>query len=137
LYEPLWKTGVDLSFKLNGYDFIDGDSRGPLAILNGHPDVLDPFLIFDQDLMEGITEEAQQMIPKIVEIYYKHRIAHKLQPGEIIFIDNNRAVHGRSPFFPKYDGFDRFLVRCFVTYDLEKSNYARSNGGRMITAIYS
>jgi len=137
LYKPLWKTGVDLSFKLNGYEFMDGDIRGPLSILDGGDDVLDPFLIFDQDLMQGITEDSQQMVQKIVEIYYQHRIAHNLQPGELIFIDNNRAVHGRSPFFPKYDGFDRFLVRCFVTYDFEKSNYARSNGSRMISAIFS
>jgi L-asparagine oxygenase len=137
LYKALWKTGVDLSFKLNGYEFIDGDIRGPLAILNANSELSGPFLIFDQDLMTGLTAESQQMVQKMVEIYYQHRIAHKLQPGEIIFIDNNRAVHGRSPFFPKYDGLDRFLVRCFATYHFEKSDYARPNGGRMIAAIYS
>ena len=51
--------------------------------------------------------------------------------------DNNRAVHGRSSFSPKYDGNDRFLIRCFSTFDLEKSAYARPNNGRMISAIYS
>jgi L-asparagine oxygenase len=115
LYKPLWKTGVDLSFKLNGHEFIEGDVRGPLAILNGRID--DPKLIFDQDLMEGITDESNKMIKKIVNIYYKYRGAHNLKPGEIIFIDNNRAVHGRSPFFPRYDGYDRFLIRCFGTFD--------------------
>lgn len=136
LYQSLWGTGVDLSFKLNGYEFIEGDFRGPMSILNGD-NIHDPFLIFDQDLMEGLTDESHQMIQNIVNIYYQHRISYKLQTGEIIFIDNNRAVHGRSPFFPKYDGFDRFLIRCFATYDYEKSKYARANGSRMITAIYS
>ena len=60
-----------------------------------------------------------------------------VKPLEIILIDNNRAVHGRSPFFPKYDGNDRFLVRCFATFDLEKSAYARLDGERTIAAIYS
>jgi len=137
LYEPLWKTGVDLSFKINGYEFIEGDIRGPLSILNFSKTKDDPFLIFDEDLMTGLTEDSQQMVEKIVYIYYKHRIAHNLQPCEIIFIDNNRAVHGRSPFSPMYDGLDRFLVRCFATYDFEKSSYARPNGGRIISAIYS
>ena len=136
LYQPLWKMGVDLSFKLYGKDFIEGDIRGPFAILNGSRD--DPQLIFDQDLMFGMTEESHKLIGKIVSIYYKYRIVHNLKPGEIIFIDNNRAVHGRSSFSPKYDGYDRFLIRCFGTFDFEKSSYARSTEHpRTIQAIYS
>ena len=138
LYQPLWKTEVDLSFKLNGNEFIEGDIRGPLSILNGNSIRLDPTLIFDQDLMTGITEESNNMIKQIVDIYYSHRIAHNLKSGQIIFIDNNRAVHGRSSFSPKYDGNDRFLIRCFAIFDFEKSSYARLNlNNRMITAIYS
>jgi len=135
LRKPLWTTCIDLSFKLYGQEFIEGDVRGPMPIISGPED--DPYLLFDQDLMRGTTEEAQQMIAKIVGIYYTHRIRHVLIPGQIIFIDNNRAVHGRSPFSPKYDGTDRFLVRCFATFDYEKSAYARNSGSRMISAIYS
>jgi L-asparagine oxygenase len=133
LREPLWNTGVDLSFKLHGKDFIYGDIRGPFSIIHGTE--IDPFLLFDQDLMTGITKESHQMIKKIIDIYGEHRIAHVLQPGEIMFIDNNRAVHGRSPFSPKYDGQDRFLIRCFGVFDYEKSKYARD--GHMVRAIYS
>ena len=132
---PLWKTGVDLSFKLNGNEFIEGDIRGPLCIING--DKMDPRLIFDQDLMFGIDEESDKLVKKIVDIYYNHRHYHNLQSGEIILLDNNRAVHGRSPFSPKYDGNDRFLIRCFAVYDYNKSKYARANGERMVSAIYS
>ena len=135
LRQPLWKTGIDLSFKLNGHEFIEGDIRGPLSIVSGLDIDTDPQLLFDQDLMTGITKESQKMIDKIIYIYYQHRIEYNLKPGEIIFIDNNRAVHGRSPFIPKYDGFDRFLVRCFAVFDYEKSEYARN--GRTVLAIYS
>lgn len=135
LREPLWKTGVDLSFKMHGKEFVDGDIRGPMSILSGPLE--DQVLVFDQDLMMGITEEAQGLIKKIVDLYYKHKNAHNLCPGEIIFIDNNRAVHGRSPFFPKYDGKDRFLVRCFATFDLNKSAFARDENSRTIKAMYS
>jgi len=130
----LWNTGVDLSFKLNGHEFIEGDIRGPMSIIRGDNH---PLLVFDQDLMTGITDESNEMIQKIVDIYYKHRLSHNLTPGEIIFVDNNRAVHGRSPFSPKYDGLDRFLVRCFGVYNYEYTAYARENGGRMVSAIYS
>jgi L-asparagine oxygenase len=137
LREPLWKTGVDLSFKLNNNEFIDGDIRGPMPIISGTQD--DPILIFDQDLMTGITPEATDMIKKIVDIYYQKKIRHNLKPGEILLIDNKRAVHGRSAFKPRYDGKDRFLIRCFATFDLSKSEYARENlsSPRTISAIYS
>lgn len=135
LREPLWMIGVDLSFKLHGQPFIDGDVRGPIAILSGPEN--DPELIFDQDLMQGTTPESENLIKKIVEIYYNHRIAHCLKPGEIIFVDNRRAVHGRSAFSPKYDGYDRFLVRCFATLDYKKSAHARIECGRTVAAIYS
>jgi L-asparagine oxygenase len=133
LRQPLWKTGVDLSFKLNGHEFIDGDIRGPLSIIHGSTN--DPFLIFDQDLMFGLTTESTDMIKRIVDIYFTHRISHNLIAGEIILIDNHRAVHGRSPYYPNYNGYDRFLTRCFITTDYEKSDHSRV--GRMISAIHS
>lgn len=134
LRQPLWNTGIDLSFKLNGHEFIHGDIRGPFPIISGLD--TDPLLRFDQDLMTGITEESHNMVHRIVNIYYQHRIEYNLKPGEIIIIDNNRAVHGRSSFIPKYDGFDRFLVRCFAVFDYAKSEYARRNN-RTVLAIYS
>ena len=135
LRRPLWKTGVDLSFKLNGHEFIEGDIRGPLPILSGPVD--DPRITFDQDLMTGICEESKKMVKRIVDIYYKHRNSHNLRPGEMIIIDNRRALHGRSPFYPLFDGLDRFLIRCFSTLDYIRSAYARINGTRTIAAIYS
>jgi hypothetical protein len=135
LKQPLWNCGVDLSFKINGVDFIEGDIRGPFSIINGTNGV--NILLFDQDLMTGVNEESNIMIKKIVDIYYKHRISHNLKQGEIIFVDNRSAVHGRSPFTPNYDGKDRFLIRCFATFDYDKSNYARQPNSRNILAIYS
>jgi L-asparagine oxygenase len=81
LKQPLWKTGVDLSFKLNNHEFLEGDIRGPMPILyqdyqsNGRYN-----LVFDQDLIFGITEESKCLIGKIVDIYYKHRISYNLKP---------------------------------------------------------
>jgi L-asparagine oxygenase len=135
LRQPLWKTGVDLSFKLNDVEFVDGDVRGPLSIIHGS--VLSPELIFDQDLMTGTTKESDQLIKRIIDIYYKRRISYNLVHGDIMFIDNNRAVHGRSAFSPKYDRNDRFIIRSFATYDYSKSAYARKNNSRMIAALYS
>ena len=133
LREPNWITGVDLSFKMNGNEFIDGDVRGPFPIISGS--VEDPHFLFDEDLMNGIDEKSQRMVGKIIEIYKANREIHNLKPGEIVLIDNRRAVHGRSAFLPKYNGTDRFLIRCFATFDYEKSEYAREE--RTVKAIYS
>jgi len=62
LRQPLWKTGVDLSFKLNGHEFKQGDVRGPMPILSG--DLTRPTLVFDQDLMRGITPKTNVMVKK-------------------------------------------------------------------------
>jgi L-asparagine oxygenase len=144
LKQPLWKTGIDISFKKNNFLFIEGEIRGPFPIISEFTkskieskiESKDQ-LVFDQDLMKGITEESNKIIDKIVDIYYNHRIEHNLQPGEIIFIDNRYSLHGRSKFIPKYDGNDRFLIRCFAVIDYESTLYARPNNGRMVSAIFS
>jgi L-asparagine oxygenase len=129
LQKPLWKIGVDLSFRSS----IDDTVRGPIPIL--YKEEKGWRFVFDQDLMIGTTPEATRLIQTIVDIYYAHRTSLCLEPGDILVIDNNRVVHGRSAFTPKFNGYDRFLVRCFGVNDLSKSEHARS--GHMILAKYS
>lgn len=134
MWEPLWTMGVDLSFKMHGSEpFVEGDERGPMPILSGNDD--DVGWRFDQDLMRGITPAAEDLRLKLIDIYVKHRTSVILKPGDLLWIDNQRAVHGRSPYVPRFDGTDRFLVRSFVTYDLGKSVHVRN--GRMVLAKFS
>ena len=137
LRSPLWNFGVDLSFKINSSDFIDGYKRGPFPIITGPPE--DPLLRFDQDLISGITEPANELVKKIIDIYYKHRLEYNLKSGEILLIDNNRVVHGRSTFYPNYDDNDRFLTRCFAMYHYKYKKYAYTikPDTRMVAALYS
>ncbi len=135
LRQKLWMTEVDPSFRLGGHDFLDGIERGPLPIIAGAED--DPTVCFDQDLMRGINEQAQEMVGRVTEIYQAHRHAHTLTPGQILLVDNVRSVHGRSPFSPAFDEHDRFIIRSFAVRDLVRSRYARPANGRMIAAQYS
>jgi L-asparagine oxygenase len=41
-------------------------------------------------------------------------IAVRLQPGDILVLDNDTVVHGRAPFKARYDGKDRWLKRVSV-----------------------
>ena len=42
-----------------------------------------------------------------------------LEPGDLLILDNHRAVHGRRPFKPTYSGRDRWLKRVNVARDFE------------------
>ena len=137
LYEPLWMIGVDQSFKMDKqFEFVNGDVRGPIPII----DRKTGYLVFDQDLMYGITEDAEELKREIINLYRAYKREIVLEEGDILIIDNRHMVHGRSPFKPRYDGKDRFIVRSFVmTHDNYKkaSNYAMMKKRRLIDAIYS
>jgi L-asparagine oxygenase len=135
LRRELWSTGVDGSFKLGGHEFREGDVRGPLAIIGGAED--DPTIVFDQDLMSGATPEAHALIARVVEVYRAHRFSVTLEPGQILLLDNVRAVHGRSPFTPNFDGSDRFISRSFAIRDLVRTRFARPGNSRTIAAEFS
>ncbi|WP_374776248.1 TauD/TfdA family dioxygenase [Streptomyces sp. NBC_01310] len=55
-----------------------------------------------------------------------------LQPGELAFVDNRVAVHGRTSFRPRYDGRDRWLHRTFVHLDNRRTTGYRGNSGFML-----
>jgi L-asparagine oxygenase len=135
LRQPLWMTGVDGSFRQDGHEFIEGDERGPLAIVGGAEE--DPTVVFDQDLMRGLSAEAQSLIGRVVEVYRAERRSVVLEPGQILLVDNVRSVHGRSPFTPRFDGRDRFIIRSFAVRDLVRTRYARPHNGRVVAAEYS
>ena len=76
LYQPLWNVGVDLSFQVSNYKFIDGDVRGPVPILKGtnvqgtivQDESTDPKIVFDYDLMKGTNQKANIIIEKISDL---------------------------------------------------------------------
>ncbi|ACU69184.1 clavaminate synthase [Catenulispora acidiphila DSM 44928] len=135
LREPMWTTTVDESFLAEGRTFLLGFERGPIPILSGADD--DPFIVFDQDLMRGISAPAQELQQTVIRAYYAERVSHCLAPGEMLLIDNRRAVHGRSIFAPRFDGADRFLSRSFIVADGSRSRHARSSFGRVVSARFS
>ena len=128
LKKELWKIGVDLSFIMNG---CSSEIRGPVSIIN------DNNLVFDQDLMVGMSEEAKFIIQKIIDIYYNHRKFHILKPGEALIINNKKLVHGRSSFEPLFDGNDRFIIRSFIMNNIDNIENKTSLHSRMIGLQYS
>lgn len=122
LFRPQFQTGVDYSFG----NLTTEKANGPvMSVLHG--DRKDPFLRFDLDLMCGLNDQAQSALECLAsEVENVRRTIH-LQPGELLVIDNHRAIHGRASFQPQYDGNDRWLKRCYVQTDIKKSAGDRSD----------
>jgi len=133
LRQPLWATMIDDSFR----PYIPNPEavRGPYPILSGPID--DPYVLIDQDLMHGITAEAQDLLQKVVKVYIEHRDAHNLQAGDLLMLDNLRAMHGRSIYAPRFDGKDRFIARGFVVRDRRRLWPQLLGDRRTVAAVYS
>ncbi|WP_371785127.1 TauD/TfdA family dioxygenase [Streptosporangium subroseum] len=109
LFEPLYRTGIDYSFgSANGFK-----GNGPLLpVLSGDP--YDPHLTFDLDLMTGLTPEAEIALRNLAAATRKVQRWVRLDAGDLLIVDNRKAVHARSEFTARYDGLDRWLQRMCV-----------------------
>ena len=101
----------------------------PSFMTNGEPDAkvsVTPLtkkhsgwvLVYDELLMSGTTTRAANALAELhaaVKRATKHVV---LDDGDLLVIDNDRAVHGRTPFTPHYDGTDRWLKRALVVTSL-------------------
>jgi Fe(II)/alpha-ketoglutarate-dependent arginine beta-hydroxylase len=96
-----------------------------IAVLFGDP--ASPYLRLDPYFMEDTPDdpEATAAMEALSAAIDKVLDGIALQPGQVLFVDNFRAVHGRRPFTARYDGRDRWLKRLNVTRDLRKSRDAR------------
>ncbi len=131
LFQPLYRTGIDYSF--GNTQTVKGN--GPvLPVLYGNPD--DPFLNYDEDLMEATTPEAEAALAALKDAIAAVYQGLRLSVGDLLCIDNRRTVHGRSSFTPRYDGFDRWLQRSFVVRDLGESAGDRKLGERVIRTVF-
>lgn len=129
LHEPRFVTGVDESFT----DGSTAPPRAPSPILSGNPSR--PTLVFDADLMHGTDPEARRAVDTLASLSREHRLGLRLERGDLLVVDNDRCIHGRSAFAARFDGTDRWLQRTFVVGDLGPS--AAERRGRVITTTFA
>lgn len=78
--------------------------------------------VYDELLMRGTTARAAAVLESL---HRAVRLATRrvvLESGDLLVIDNDRAVHGRTPFTPRYDGTDRWLKRALVVTSLPETD---------------
>ena len=128
LFQPRFRTAVDESY-LDGRNNVLGE---PMAVLSG--DRGRPSMVFDADLMVGVDDEATEALQVLGDATQAFHTSVALEPGDLLIVDNNVAVHGRSPFAARFDGSDRWVQRTFVVSDLAPS--AADRLGRVITTRF-
>ena len=103
------------------------DKEGENAsVLFGDP--RSPYVRFDPYCMDRPeTEEARSAMDSLIRAIDENLRSVALQPGDCLFIDNYKAVHGRSSFKARFDGTDRWLKRINIARDLRKSRAVRSS----------
>jgi Fe(II)/alpha-ketoglutarate-dependent arginine beta-hydroxylase len=102
------------------------DEPTRIAVLFGDPEA--PYLRLDPYFMDRTPDDpdAEAALQALCTELDRALTEVALLPGQVIFVDNYRAVHGRNPFRPRYDGRDRWMKRVNVTRDLRKSRELRS-----------
>lgn len=100
-------------------------SPRPTSILSGKQEA--PFVRLDPAFMKrALNDPAAEKALEIVIDAIDNRLRDVvITPGELLIIDNKRAVHGRKPFKARYDGTDRWLRRINVTANLRDSEDRR------------
>ena len=94
----------------------------------------EPPFVFDADLTVGIDADAEDALAPVRSAIAAVETSVVLESGDLLVVDNNVAVHGRSPFGARFDGTDRWLQRTFVVTDLAPS--AADREGRVITTEF-
>lgn len=128
LFQPRFRTAVDESY-LHGRTNVLGE---PIPVLRG--DRGRPTMVFDEDLMVGTDPEADDALRALGEMVRAHHTGLSLQAGDLLVVDNDVAVHGRSSYSPRWDGFDRWIQRAMAVTDLTPSNGERR--GRVIVTEF-
>lgn len=103
-----------------------------IPILSGDP--RSPYIRIDPYFMDPVTDNprAQKAFEALVQALDARLADLVLQPGEICFVDNRKAVHGRRAFKARYDGHDRWFKRMSITRDLRKSRESRTDAASRV-----
>jgi Fe(II)/alpha-ketoglutarate-dependent arginine beta-hydroxylase len=131
---PLQRVETDRLQQL-AYQQVEQMNHSPQKVSVLFGDKQSPYLRIDPFFMDPLSndDEAQAALDTLVKSIDENVTDLVLHPGDVLFIDNYRTVHGRKPFSARYDGRDRWLKRINIARDLRKSRSSRlSSWSRVI-----
>ena len=109
LKQKWFVTGVDISFRTNGEE----DIEIPVSIIKEN-EVDGLSFIYDETVIKPINDAAAEALSVLREAISLATKEVVLKTGDLLLINNHKAVHGRKPFKARYDGTDRWLQRLLI-----------------------
>ena len=91
-------------------------------------------MVVDPAYMSVADEDAHDAVTGFCQAIDEHLTEVVLKPGDLLILNNHRAVHGRRPFKPTYSGRDRWLKRVNVARDFESRRPFCTDGSRRLLA---
>jgi L-asparagine oxygenase len=128
LQDPVYLTGIDKSFRESDKEY--RQVKLPILKKVGRNEYN---FNYDEDLMYPTNILASMAIDKLAEAVCKCVKEIVLEAGDLLIIDNNKTIHGRKPFQPRYDGTDRWVQRMLVRKELPPRE--QMNGHIVITGL--
>jgi len=126
LHEPRFFTEPPASF--GGLQ----SAPEPHGLLSGARE--DPDIRIDFQSTFPLDDEAKTAMGMLGDALGSVRRTIILEPGDLAFVDNRLALHGRTEFTPRYDGRDRWLQRVFLHRDFRRSRELRQAGGHVLVS---
>lgn len=71
--------------------------------------------------MIGSDQDSQNAIDYLRKLSQDFYTSFTLQPGDLLIIDNQKAMHSRTKFKARFDGTDRWLQRLLVAKSLSRA----------------
>jgi L-asparagine oxygenase len=133
LTQPRFKTTVDQSF-LRGMGHDGQIWVDPIRVLTGSMER--PRVRADFAETVGTDDGAQAALDELRRAAHEVATEIRLEPGDLLLVENNYAFHGRTSFHARWDGQDRWLLRTSITRDLARSATHRPGDGRVIDVDY-
>jgi L-asparagine oxygenase len=120
LFQPRFRIGGDDMYRDRPVLFGSADS---------------PYLRLDPPYMRALPgdDRAAQALAVLCQGLAGGMVDVVLNAGDLLLLDNYRAVHGRRAFQGRYDGTDRWLRRCTTIRDMRLTRSMRDGpDGRVI-----
>jgi len=130
LARPIFRIRIASSFVGD-----DNVFSAPMAVLQGSPS--DPELCVDFHAMSSLYPEGERALANLRQALLSNLHGHVLEGGDMVVVDNDKAVHGRTNFSARADDADRWLRRCFAVPDLRRSIASRVPQSRVHVPIHS
>ena len=117
LTAPMYTTSIDDSFRTNG----EPDEEVVMPILRHGERGWE--MVYDDALMRGTNPAAEYSLKELCATVAVCTQEVVLASGDVMVIDNKKAIHGRKPFKARYDGTDRWLLRVLTRRELPPQEY--------------